>query len=233
VSALLVRSVVLAQTGFPDRAWLGNPRNWERLAGHAVEHVQLTLAGVVLGLAVAFPLALLARRRPRLYTPLLVGTGLLYTIPSLAMFLLIAAFLQTGFGFTTAVIGLALYSVLILFRNTVAGLDAVPGDIREAGEAMGYTSGQLLVRVELPIALPVVIAGLRIALVTTIGLVTITSLTGMGGIGRLFITGFQRQNTTILAVAIVAVVILAVAGDLLLVALQRRLLPWARARETA
>jgi osmoprotectant transport system permease protein len=151
----------------------------------------------------------------------------------LAVFMFLGVVYGRFLAFRVAATGLVVYSLLILFRNTVAGLDAVPGDIREAGEAMGYTSGQLLVRVELPIALPVVIAGLRIALVTTIGLVTITSLTGMGGIGRLFITGFQRQNTTILAVAIVAVVILAVAGDLLLVALQRRLLPWARARETA
>jgi osmoprotectant transport system permease protein len=226
-------SPLLAQAGFPDWAWLGNPRNWERLLDHGLEHVQLTLVGVALGMVVAFPLAVLARRHPRLYAPLLVGTGLLYTIPSLALFLLIAAFLQTGFGFATAAIGLALYSLLILFRNTVAGLDAVPADIREAGEAMGYTPNQLLVKVELPIALPVVLAGLRIALVTTIGLVTITSLTGMGGIGRLFITGFQRQNTTILGVAILAVVLLAVVGDLLIVALQRRLLPWAQAKEHA
>ena len=223
----------LAQVGFPDWNWLGNPRNWERLLDHGIEHVQLTVAAVALGLAIAFPLAVLARRRRRLYTPLLVGTGLLYTVPSLAMFLLIAAFLQTGFGFLTAMIGLALYSLLILFRNTVAGLDAVPADTREAGIAMGYTPNQLLLRVEVPIALPVILAGLRIALVTTIGLVTITSLTGMGGIGRLFITGFQRQNATILGVAILAVVLLAVAGDLLLVAAQRRLLPWARDREAA
>ena len=225
--------LALAQSSFPDWNWLGNPRNWERLLDHGVEHVQLTLVGVALGMAVAFPLAVLATRHRKLYTPLLVTTGLLYTVPSLALFLLIAAFLQTGFGFTTAVIGLAVYSLLILFRNTVAGLDAVPDDIREAGEAMGYTPGQLLLRVELPIALPVIIAGVRIALVTTIGLVTITSLTGMGGIGRLFITGFQRQSSTILAVAIAAVVILAVIGDLALVTAQRKLLPWAREREAA
>ncbi len=225
--------LLLAQSSFPDWNWLGNPRNWERLLDHGVEHVQLTLVGVALGMAVAFPLAVLATRHRKLYTPLLVTTGLLYTVPSLALFLLIAAFLQTGFGFTTAVIGLAVYSLLILFRNTVAGLEAVPDDIREAGEAMGYTPSQLLLRVELPIALPVIIAGVRIALVTTIGLVTITSLTGMGGIGRLFITGFQRQNSTILAVAIAAVVILAVVGDLALVSAQRKLLPWAREREAA
>jgi osmoprotectant transport system permease protein len=224
---------LVAQVPFPDRAWLGNPRNWERLLEFAVEHAELTALGVVAGSLMAAPLALLAVRRRSLYTPLLTFTGVLFTVPSLAMFLLIIAVLGTGFSRTTAVLGLGVYSLLILFRNTVAGLDAVPADIREAGEAMGYTRNQLLARVEFPIALPVIIAGVRIATVSTIGLVTITALIGQGGLGRLFVQGFQRQNPTILLVAIVGVVALAVIADLLLLAAQRLLLPWARSREAA
>jgi osmoprotectant transport system permease protein len=222
---------VLAQASFPDWTWLSNPRSWERLLDAAGEHVTLTVLGVLVGVLLAAPLALLAVRRRRLYTPLLALTGVMYTIPSLAMFLFIIALLGTGFSQTTSVIGLGVYSLVVLFRNTVAGLDSVPDDVREAGEAMGYTKGQLLWRVELPTALPVIIAGVRIATVSTIGLVTITALVGQGGIGRLFMTGFQRQNATILLVAICSVVLLAVIVDLLLLAAQRRLLPWARARE--
>jgi osmoprotectant transport system permease protein len=222
---------LLAQVPFPDWNWLGNPRNWERLAGFAVEHVELTLWAVVAGSLVAAPLALLAVRRRAFYTPLLTLTGVLFTVPSLAMFLLIIALFSTGFSRTTAVMGLGVYSLLILFRNAVAGLDGVPADIREAGEAMGYTKNQLLVKIELPIALPVIIAGLRIATVSTVGLVTITALIGQGGIGRLFVQGFQRQNPTILLVAIVSVVALAFVADLALLTAQRLLLPWARARE--
>lgn len=224
---------MLAQVPFPDRGWLGNPRNWERLLDFTIEHAELAVLGMLVGAVLAAPLALLAVRRRAFYTPLLTLTGVLFTVPSLAMFLLIIALLGTGFSQTTAVIGLGVYSLLILFRNTVAGLDSVPAEIREAGEAMGYTRNQLLTRVELPIAMPVIIAGLRIATVTTIGLVTITALIGQGGIGRLFVQGFQRRNSTILLVAIIAVVLLAFLADLLLLLAQRYLLPWTRKRGTA
>jgi osmoprotectant transport system permease protein len=224
-------SPAFAQVPFPDWNWLGNTRNWQRLLEFAVEHAELTVLGVVAGALMAAPLALLAVRKRALYTPLLTLAGVLFTVPSLAMFLLIIALFGTGFSRTTAVLGLGIYSLLILFRNSVAGLDAVPADVREAGEAMGYTKNQLLMRVELPIALPVIIAGLRIATVTTVGLVTITALIGQGGLGRLFVQGFQRQNPTILLVAIVVVVALALVADLLLLAAQRFLLPWARSRE--
>jgi osmoprotectant transport system permease protein len=218
----------LAQVPFPNRAWLLNPRTWDRLTEATLQHIELAVLSVALGMVLAAPLALLAVRRRRLYTPLLGAAGVIYTIPSLAMFLLLAVVLGSGFSRTTAVVGLALYSLLILFRNTVAGLDSVPADVREAGEAMGYTRNQLLLRVELPLALPVIIAGLRIALVSAIGLVTITALIGQPNLGSFFITGFQRQDATILLVAVACVVVIAVVGDLLLVALQRLALPWAR-----
>jgi osmoprotectant transport system permease protein len=220
--------LVLGQAPFPDTAWLSNPRTWERVAEMGVEHVRFTVLAVLLGFLVAAPLAVLAVRRRRWYTPLLAVTGILYTVPSLAMFLLLGALYGSLLAFRTALTGLVVYSLLILFRNTVAGLDSVPTDVREAAQAMGHTRLQQLRRVEIPVALPVVIAGLRVATVTTVGLVTITALVGWGGFGRLFIQGFNRQNATILLAGIVLCVTLATVLDLLLVALERRLLPWAR-----
>jgi osmoprotectant transport system permease protein len=225
-----VSPLLLAQVPFPNRAWLENPRTWERLADFNRAHIELTFVSVAIGLLIAAPLAVLAVRRRRLHGPLLAVAGVLYTIPSIALFLLLAVLLGTGFSRTTAVVGLAIYSLLILLRNNVAGLDSVPADVREAGQAMGYTPTQLLLRVEVPIALPVVIAGVRIALVSAVGLVTITALIGQPNLGSLFITGFQRQDPTILLVAVVNVIILAVVGDLLLMGLQRWLLPWSRER---
>jgi osmoprotectant transport system permease protein len=174
------------------------------------------------------PLAIAAVRWRRLYTPLLTVTGILFTIPSLALFVLLLAFAGTGLSLTTSLIGLVIYTLLILFRNTVAGLEGVSPDVREAATAMGYTARQRLVRVELPLALPVVVAGVRIAAVTTLGLVTVTALIGYGGLGQLFVTGFQRRNGTEILTGMVLSVLLAVVADLGLVGLQHRLTPWAR-----
>jgi osmoprotectant transport system permease protein len=217
---------LLAQVPFPNWGWLANPRTHERMVAYTVEHLQLTLLSVLLGLAIALPLAVAAQRRPRLHTPLLTLTGILYTVPSVAMFIFLIVTLDLGFSLTPAVIGLALYSLIVLFRNTVTGLASVPADVREAGQAMGYSPRQLLWRVELPVALPVVIAGLRIATVTCVGLVTITALFGLGGIGTFFITGFNRLDFTILGTAVAMVVVLALLLDLLLVLVQRLALPW-------
>jgi osmoprotectant transport system permease protein len=225
---------VIGQVEFPNWAWLANPRTHDRLVAYAVEHVQLTTMSVAVGLVLALPLAVLAVRHRRLYAPLLAITGVLYTVPSLAMFLFFAtlylAIVGTGFGRLTAVSGLALYSLLILFRNTVAGLDSVPADVREAGEAMGYSRTQLLWRVELPVALPVIVAGVRIATVTNIGLVTITALVAQGGLGQLFLTGYRRLDLTIVGVGVVLVTLLAAIADVAMVVLQRRMLPWTGSR---
>jgi osmoprotectant transport system permease protein len=225
---------VIGQVEFPNWAWLANPRTHDRLVAYAVEHVQLTAMSVAVGLVLALPLAVLAVRHRRLYTPLLAITGVLYTVPSLAMFLFFAtlylAVIGTGFGRLTAVSGLALYSLLILFRNTVAGLDSVPADVREAGEAMGYSRTQLLWHVELPVALPVIVAGIRIATVTNIGLVTITALVAQGGLGQLFLTGYRRLDLTIVGVGVVLVTLLAAIADVAMVLLQRRILPWTVSR---
>ncbi|MDZ7829210.1 MAG: ABC transporter permease [Halofilum sp. (in: g-proteobacteria)] len=148
---------------------------------------------MVFGLLIAFPLALAAVHWPRMYGPSLAVTGVAFTIPSLALFILLIPF--TGLSVTTSLIGLTIYTLLILFRNIVAGLNGVPRDVREAARAMGYTRLRQLFTVELPVALPVIMAGVRIAAVTTIGLVTVTALIGQGGLGQLFITGFTLQRT--------------------------------------
>lgn len=215
---------------FPDWDWLANPRNVERIRDAFVEHVELTVLAVLIGLLIAAPMAIAAVRWRRLYKPLLTFTGVLFTIPSLALFVLLLAFLNTGLGRTTSLIGLVIYTLLILFRNTAVGLDGVDPEVREAAQAMGHTRAQQLFRVELPVAMPVIIAGIRIATVTTIGLVTITALIGQGGLGQLFLTGFQRRNLTILLVGFLLSVLLAVVADLALVGAQRVTTPWSRAR---
>jgi osmoprotectant transport system permease protein len=226
-------ATILAQ-GFPDWSWFTD-RNVDRLIDAFLQHVQFTVLAVLLGLLIATPLAVLAVRRRRLYNPLLTLTGVLFTIPSVALFTVLLAFLGfLGFGLNlrTSLTGLTIYTLLILFRNTVAGLDGVPRDILEAADAMGYRSTRRLVQVEAPIALPVFIAGIRIATVTTIGLVTITALFGQGGLGQFFVTGFQRQDTMEVAVGLVFCIALAIAADLALVGVQRKLTPWSRERGT-
>jgi osmoprotectant transport system permease protein len=208
-------------------SWVG--ANLDDIRDDLIQHVQLTVLALLFGLLLAFPLALMAIRWPRTYGPVLGFTGVLFTIPSLALFVLLIPF--TGLSVRTSLIGLTLYTLLILVRNIVEGLRGVDRDVREAAEAMGYTRARQLFRVELPLALPVIMAGIRIATVTTIGLVTITALIGQGGLGQLFIEGFTRNFATPILVGIVLSALLAFAADLALVGLQDRLTPWARSRE--
>ena len=208
-------------------SWIGD--NTDLLLDKTLEHVHLAGLAMVFGLLIAFPLALAAVHWPRMYGPSLAVTGVAFTIPSLALFILLIPF--TGLSVTTSLIGLTIYTLLILFRNIVAGLNGVPRDVREAARAMGYTRLRQLFTVELPVALPVIMAGVRIAAVTTIGLVTVTALIGQGGLGQLFITGFTLHRTTPLIVGFVLSVVLAVVVDLALVGLLWLLTPWRRGRE--
>jgi osmoprotectant transport system permease protein len=185
---------------------------------------------VGIGLAISLPLAVFAFRHRRWYGPVTGVAGILYTIPSLALFALLLPF--TGLGTDTAEIGLVSYTLLILIRNTVAGLDGVPEDVKEAARGMGYTSRELLWRVEIPLALPVMVAGVRIATVTTIGLVTVTSLIGKGGLGFLMLAGFRNLYPEVaILVGVILSVVLAVAADGLLLGGQRLLTPWAASRQ--
>lgn len=194
------------------------------LVDATVEHLQITIAAVVLGVLIAFPLALLARRFTRLEGPLLALSTGIYTIPSLALLPLLVPF--TGLSRTTVVIGLALYALTILVRALLEGLRAVPDDVRESARGLGYGAARLLFRIELPLALPVIMAGLRVATVSTVALTTIGSLVAYGGLGNLIKDGVTNNFRAELAAAAVLCVVLAVLLDVLLVAAQWLLTPW-------
>ncbi len=199
----------------------------DRILGDLVQHVELTLIALGVGLAIAAPIGILAWRYRGSRGPVLAVGGALYTIPSLALFALLVPW--TGLTILTAEIGLVAYTLLILVRNIVVGLDGVPAEVRDAAAGMGYRARVQLLRVELPLALPVIVAGIRIATVTTIGLVTVTALLGQGGLGELLLDGLIRDFRTPLLVGAVLSVALAVACDMLLALAQRLLTPWTRA----
>jgi osmoprotectant transport system permease protein len=204
--------------------------NLDQLARRLGEHLLVTIIAVTVGFLISFALAMLIRRYPQIYGPILAVSGILYAIPSIALFVLFIPI--TGLSLLTAEIALVSYTLVILVRNIVTGLRGVPADVIEAANGMGFTDTQRLWRVELPIALPVIVAGVRIATVTTIGLVTIATLIGMGGLGYLIVNiGVTRRFPTATITGVVIVVLLATIVDLLLLALQRRLTPWAKARE--
>jgi osmoprotectant transport system permease protein len=204
---------------------------WDWVAGHTdvildatLQHIELTVVAVLGGLVIAAPLALLAIRWQRLQGVILSVGGILYTIPSLALFALLIPW--TGLSVATAEIGLVSYTLLILIRNIILGIEAVPEDVRESARGMGYRPAVQLARVELPLAVPAILAGVRIATVTTIGLVTVTALMGMGGLGQLILDGLIRDFRTPLVVGGGLSVVLAVVADLSLARLQRALTPW-------
>ncbi|GAB3595949.1 ABC transporter permease [Angustibacter peucedani] len=193
------------------------------------EHVILTVVAVLVASLVAMPLAVLAARRPRLAGPVLGVSGVIYTIPSLALFAILAPF--TGATRTTVLIGLVLYALLVLVRNTLVGLQSVPDDVLDAARGMGYGPGRMLWKVELPVALPAIMVGVRVATVSTVALVTVGVIVGYGGLGQLLLAGFQNNfyraeimTSTVLTVA------LALALDLVLLLVTRALTPWQRRR---
>jgi osmoprotectant transport system permease protein len=190
------------------------------------EHLLLTSIAVGVGLLIALPLAVGVHRWRRLTTPVFAVTGIVYTIPSLALFALLVP--VTGLSRTTAEIALVGYTLLILVRNTVTGLAGVSPEVREAAQGMGFGPVRQLLRVEMPLAVPAIIAGVRIATVTTIGLVTVTALIGQGGLGQFILDGLNRQFKTPLVVGAVLSVGLAVTADLLLLLVQRLVTPWSR-----
>jgi osmoprotectant transport system permease protein len=203
--------------------------NLDEIGQRLGEHVVMVVVSVAIGFVVSFGLAMLARRYPRLYGPIIGVTGTLYAIPSLALFVLLIPI--TGLTLTTGIVALALYTLLILVRNIVTALDGVPADVIESANGMGYAPAQRFWRVELPIAMPIIVAGVRIATVTTIGLVTVTTFIGLGGLGYLIInSGTRRFFPTSIYVGVILCVALAVLADLLLLWAQKRLTPWARER---
>ncbi|HET6699612.1 MAG TPA: ABC transporter permease [Nocardioidaceae bacterium] len=201
----------------------------DQLTDALVQHVWITVLSVGIGLLIAFPLALLARRFLRLEWFVVGTTTALYTIPSLALFSLLLPF--TGLQPSTVVIGLVLYSLTILVRNTLEGLKAVPDDVRESALGMGYGRTRLLFGVELPLALPSIMAGLRVATVSTVALTTVGSIIDYGGLGNLLYEAVNNQFRPQVLTASVLCVALAIAFDVLLVGAQWAMTPWARGRK--
>ena len=192
------------------------------------EHIQLTVLAVAIGLLISLPLGIYAYRHPRFYGPVTWVTGLLYTIPSIALFAILVPI--TGFTVTTAEIALVSYTLLILIRNIVAGLRTVPEDVKDAARGMGHSRRQLLWRVELPLSLPAIVAGIRVATVSTIGLITVAALIGKGGLGQLVLEGLRIGYTTEILVGAVSSVLFALVADALLLGAERSLTPWTRRR---
>jgi osmoprotectant transport system permease protein len=219
----------VAENGFcPD--WIVH--NLDKYVSPLLEHVYLTFVSLAIGFAIAFGLALLAHRRRWLTGPIVGVTGALYTVPSVAAFLLLLPI--TGRGNLTAIVALVAYTLLILFRNITTGLRNVPHDVIDAARGMGLTDGQLLRRVELPLAMPEILAGVRIALTTTVGLATLAFFAGGGGLGEQIYSekagtgGIFFKSNVVVAGGLA--VLLAATGDLLILALQRAALPWRRVR---
>ena len=208
-----------------DWGWVGD--HLDDVRSYGWEHIQLVGLPILLGFVISFALALAALRWPQLYSPFLGFAGFLFTIPSIALFILLIPF--TGIGILTPLIPLTIYTLLILFRNTVEGLSGVAPDVRDAARAMGMSRWRQLFTVEVPLALPVIIAGVRIAAVTSIGLVTVSAVIGWGGFGQFFLTGFRRDFNTPVLLGLVCSVGLSVVIDLALIALQRAITPWNRA----
>jgi osmoprotectant transport system permease protein len=206
--------------------WIAD--HFDRYTHPFAQHVALTLTSVAIGFAIAFVLALLAHRRRWAVGPILGFTGVLYTLPSLAVFFLLLPI--TGRGTLTAVIALTAYTLQIIFRNIIIGLDNVPVEAKDAGRGMGLTDRQLLWRVELPLALPDIVAGLRIASTSTVGLATLAVFAGAGGLGSEIIAGSNITFKTGVVAAGGLAVLLAVALDVVLLAVQWALTPWRRAR---
>jgi osmoprotectant transport system permease protein len=196
-----------------------------------VEHVELTLVAVSLGFAIAFAAALVAHRLRWFEAPFGLFAAFVYTIPSLALFQLLVP--VTGITLTTVQVALVGYTLLILFRNVLAGLRATPAEVLEAARGLGLARRQLLLRVELPLALPAILAGLRIATVTTISLATVAAFLVPEGLGAPIFDGLRTYFTTKLIAAGALAVLLALVADALLVLVGRALTPWARARRLA
>jgi osmoprotectant transport system permease protein len=211
--------------------------DWGWLADHVgamgqrfVQHLQLVVIAVALGFLISLVLAIWAYRRPRIYPPLTAITGVLYTIPSLAAFAILSPI--TGLTIVTALIPLTTYTLLILVRANVAGFNSVPAEVLEAAEGMGYTRRQRLLRVEFPLALPLMMAGIRLATVTTIGLATVASILGesFGGFGFFITEGLDRFFLTEIYLGAVLSIVMAFGADFLLVRVERLVTPWARTR---
>ena len=210
-----------------DWQWVGD--HLDDIRNAAQTHVVLTVEVVVLGVLIALPLSLVAARRPAFRSIVLGVSSVLYTIPSLAAFALLIPY--TGLTSRwTVLIPLVSYTLVVLVRNFISGLDAVPAEARAAADGMGFSGRQRVLRVELPLALPAIMAGVRLATVSTIGLVTVSAIIGQQSLGLLIRDGLERDFRTLIVVGAGLALLMAVTADLLLSACSRALTPWRRAR---
>lgn len=201
---------------------------------YAWRHAYLSVVPLLIGLALAIPIGWLARQVPWLRAPLVAGTGLLYTLPSLAVFILLPGLIGTQIlDPINVVIAMTLYTVALLVRTVVDGLDAVPQEVRLAATAMGYRGLRRFAAVELPLAVPVVAAGMRVAAVSNVSIVSVAAIIGVQQLGSLFTDGFNRAFPAPIVVGVIACVVLALTLDLLIVLAARLLTPWTRAGRPA
>jgi osmoprotectant transport system permease protein len=219
-------SLALVSADNPWFSWQYVQQNTDGLLLALREHASLTAEAVLLAAVIAVPLAVLAHWYRPLSGPIVAFSGVLYTIPSLALFAVLAPFI--GIGRPTVLIGLVLYALLVIIRNTLAGLSQVSEDVRDAARGMGYSRSAQLLRIELPLALPGIWTGLRLATVSTVALVTVGVLVGHGGLGQLISAGFHANFRAEIATATVLCVLLALVLDLILAGLGRLLTPWLR-----
>jgi osmoprotectant transport system permease protein len=215
----------------PSWSGFGFDGNWDVVWHYTIVHLRITALALLLGAAVAFPLGLVGHRWRRSYPAILGFTGVLYTIPSLSLLVL----LGLGFGLgllndRPLIVALAVYTLAILVRNLVEGLRAVPDSVTDAATGVGYTPLRSLLTIELPLAVPAIIAGLRVAAVSTISLVSVGGVLGRGGLGFLFFEGFRRNRTSEILAGIGASIVLALVVDLALILTRRLLTPWTPAR---
>lgn len=217
-----------AQTDHPF-CWDWAKENIDRFGQPTVQHLQIVVPALLIGFVVAFGLALLAHRNRWLQPPLLAATGILYTIPSIAFFFLLLP--VTGFGRDTAIIVLAAYTLQIIYRNTILGLNNVPSSVKDAARGMGLTERQILWKVELPLAVPEIIAGLRVAVVSTIAIATLAVLISAGGLGTQMY-GANLTFPTSIFIAAAIVILMALAFDVILLLIQRLATPWRRVGQT-
>ncbi len=212
--------------------WSWVPRNLDLIGELTLQHIWLALLPVLLGLVIAVPLAWVATRNRTTRAVLVTVTGLLYTVPSLALIVMLPLVLGLGIlNPLNVVVALTVYTVALLVRSIADALDAVPPVVVAAATAMGYTPLRRFVAVELPLAVPVTVAGLRVAAVSNMSLVTVGAIVGLGGLGALFTDGFLRDIPAEIITGIVLVLVLALLVDVALQAIGRAITPWARAGE--
>lgn len=213
-----------------DWNWISN-NIFDEIVPAVIGHVFLSFVSVAIALAIALPTGVLVSRYRKAYPLVAFVTGLLFSIPSLAFFALLVTVPGMGLGPRSVITALVAYSLLVLIRNVIAGIDSVPEETRDAARGMGLTSRQILFEVELPLALPVIVAGIRIATVTIIGIATIGAYINGGGLGQLIFDGITRNFPTRVIVGAALATLLAILADLSLLGLEKLLSPWTRARK--